>query len=146
MTTSGGKGVGVMGKQETLWTVDSLPIDVLTFKFSGSVELNPYDDEDRALYEALKMGKHVEFTVTGICAGKAHTYKPPKGEGPSVTTRVATIKVDTLISDEERDRDAELKEAVQDLHDQLTEDGLTAEISIPDGGEPVVIGAGAHSE
>lgn len=135
-----------MGKQETLWVIDSLPVDVLTFKFSGQVELNPNDPDDRALYEALRMGKHVEFTVAGICAGKAHTYKPPKGDNPSVTTRVATIKVDTLISDEEGDRDAELKEAIQDLHDQLTEDGLTAEISIPDGGEPVVIGAGARSE
>lgn len=127
-----------------LWVIDGQPVDRLVFKFSGSVELNSESDEDRALYNALKMGGHVEFTVAGIVAGKAHSYKPPTDERASEITRIASIKVDTLIAqDDEEDEDVLIGEIEPigefgDHLEKMAAEGTSVSIVVPVG-DPVAI-------
>lgn len=125
-----------------LWSIDGHPVDRLVFKFSGSVELNSGSEEDRALYDALKMGGHVEFTVAGVVAGKAHTYKPPTEERMSEITRTAAIKVDTLIpQDEDEDEDEDEDDLIGEFRDHLdrmADDGTKVSITVP-GSDPVAL-------
>lgn len=75
----------------------------IVVKVAGSVELNPNDSDDIALFQSLTLGQHVEFTVSGRVISRPHGLKPTKmtvfedgveREGiVDVVTSVAGVKV-----------------------------------------------------
>lgn len=64
--------------------------------FSGSITLNRRDHDDVELYRKLRLGREVEFTVTGNVAGDAETIKARTEKKPERLVGKRTVRVHTL--------------------------------------------------
>lgn len=69
-------------------TVDGKDIDEIQVSLSGSVKFPGDLAEAQDLFEALRLGKPVDITVTAYVATKAGAYKESKDGDPIVTGKV----------------------------------------------------------
>jgi hypothetical protein len=76
---------------------DGMAADAISIAFSGSVELDPHDEDDLALIEALRLDSDVTLKVEVAVAGKAMKIK--RSEDETVATHVIACRVHTLYRD-----------------------------------------------
>lgn len=93
-----GKDVGLFDNSTYLAvpTIDKQPADFLTIAFGGSIKYEADDEDGRALFDALRLGKPVELRVAGFVAAKAGAYKENAETGESTVNGKATVKVDSI--------------------------------------------------
>ena len=77
---------------DTAPRIDGQTVDRLILAFSGSIELDATDEDDRAAFEAIRLGRYVELRVGGFGANVQGGYKEDK-DGVSTVTEKRTVRL-----------------------------------------------------
>jgi hypothetical protein len=101
--------------QLPLITFEDQVVNRIVVKFAGSIELDMHDEEDRAYFDRLRLGKRVSVHATGKVTARPQTLNDAKGDVISA----ATITVDALLP-ESTFTLAGLAVAAMPAHDEAT--------------------------